>query len=230
MTVVRMTRVAKAYGGLRPLRIERLEVADGDRVAILGFDQPSAEVFVNLITGATLADEGEVAIFDRPTTAIADSADWLAMVDRFGIVSPRAVLLDALTVIQNLSVPFTLDIEPPSDEIRARAAALAREAGIPESEWGTSMAKVADASRARVRLARAVAFDPTVLLVEHASAGVPRTEVKAFGRTIRDVAAHRGAAILAATADPDFAKSVADRMLMLDPATGRLTERRGWFR
>ncbi len=60
--LVRMAAVTKQYGGLRPLRIERLEIADGDRLAILGFDQPAAEVFVNLITGATLADAGEIAI------------------------------------------------------------------------------------------------------------------------------------------------------------------------
>jgi len=39
--------------------------------------------------------------------------DWLAAVDRFGIVSERAVLLDVLSVVQNLAVPFTLEIEPP---------------------------------------------------------------------------------------------------------------------
>ena len=92
-----------------------------------GFDQPSAEVFVNLATGATLPDAGDVSVFGRPTTAIDDSADWLATVDRFGIVSERAVLLDALTVIQNLAMPFTLEIEPPPDDgARARRGAGAR--------------------------------------------------------------------------------------------------------
>lgn len=230
MTLLRVTGVTKQYGGLRPLRIEQLEVADGDRLAILGFDQPSAEVFVNLITGATLPDQGEIAIFDRPTAAIVDSADWLSTIDRFGILSPRAVLLDAMSVIQNLAVPFTLDIEPPPADVRERAEALAREAGIAERDWPMAIAQLSDAVRARVRLARAVALDPALLLVEHASAGVPRPDVKALGRAIRDVAAHRGAALLAATADPEFARSVADRVLTLEPATGRLTERRGWFR
>jgi ABC-type transporter Mla maintaining outer membrane lipid asymmetry ATPase subunit MlaF len=228
--LVRMTGVTKQYGGLRPLRIERLEIADGDRLAILGFDQPSAEVFVNLITGATLADAGEIAVFDRPTSAITDASDWLSTIDRLGIVSPRAVLLDGMTVIQNLAVPFTLDIEPPPDDVRSCAEALAREAGIPGSEWNTAIGAIAHASRARVRLARALALDPALLIVEHASADVPRSEVHALGRAIRDVAARRGAALVAATADPEFAKAVADRVLTLEPATGRLKERRGWFR
>ena len=117
--VLEFAGVSKNYGGLRPLRIAELRVPAGDRVAILGFDQPTAEVFVNLATGATLPEAGDVSIFGLPTRKIEDSADWLATVDRFGIVSERAVLLDALTVIQNLAMPFTLEIEPPPDAVRS---------------------------------------------------------------------------------------------------------------
>jgi phospholipid/cholesterol/gamma-HCH transport system ATP-binding protein len=220
--------LSKEYGGLRPLRIDRLRVEAGQSVAILGFDQMSAEVFVNLVTGATLPDRGDVAIFGRSTGTIADSAEWLSTVDRFGIVTPRAVLLDGMTVIQNLAIPFSLEIEPPSDQVRARAEALARESGISEHEWQMPIAGLAHASRARVRLARAVALDPAVLLVEHASADVPRSEVKPLGRAIRSVAGARGAAIIAATADTDFASAVAETVLTLEPSTGNLRRKSGW--
>ena len=108
-------------------------MAAGDATAIVGVDQPMAETFVNLATGATLPDRGEVKVFGRPTSSINDSAEWLAIVDRFGIVSERAVLLDALSVIQNLAMPFTLEIEPPPDDVRIRAEQLAREVGLPEA-------------------------------------------------------------------------------------------------
>ena len=108
--VLALTDVVKAYGGLRPLRLKRLTVMPGECVAILGFDQPMAETFVNLATGASLPDAGSVEALGRPTSAIADSDEWLAFVDRFGIVSERAVMLEPLTVVQNLAVPFTLDI------------------------------------------------------------------------------------------------------------------------
>ena len=108
--VVELSGVSKDYHGLRPLRIETLALAPGEPAALLGLDEPMAETFVNLVTGATLPDRGEVNVFGRPTSSIDDSADWLGVVDRFGIVSARAVLLDALSVIQNLSVPFTLEL------------------------------------------------------------------------------------------------------------------------
>src|SRR5581483_4999910 len=150
--VLHIAGVSKTYGGLRPLRIDELRVSAGDRVALLGLDQAMAEVLVNLITGAAVPDQGALTVFGRPTTAIAGAEEWLAVVDRFGIVSERAVLLEGLTAIQNLSLPFTVEIEPPSAEVRARASALAREAGLSEAEWDAPVGALAALSRTRLRI------------------------------------------------------------------------------
>ena len=229
--VVFLNDVSKAYGALRPLRLARLSVAAGESVAILGLDQPAAEMLINLLTGATLPERGEVQAFGRSTASIADSAEWLAFVDRFGILSARAVLLEHLSVIQNIAVPFTLEIEPPPDDIRDRAAALAHEAGLDPAAWTRAVGELDPASRARVRLARALALDPGVLLVEHLSAGIPRPDVAVLGAAIRLVAERRGVAIVAATVDAEFAGAIAARVLTFDAASGRLAEpgRRGWF-
>ena len=228
--VLEFAGMSKSYGGLRPLRIAELRVQAGESVALLGFDQPSAEVFVNLATGATLPETGDVSIFGLPTRAIEDGADWLNTVDRFGIVSERAVLLDALTVIQNLAIPFTLEIEPPPDAVRAQAEALAREVGLPETSWTRPVAELDAAGWLRVRLGRAIALDPAILLLEHASARLAPGTTAELGAQLRAVAEKRGIALLAVTADEPFAKAVAERVLTLEPATGRLKpRRRGWF-
>lgn len=229
--VLQISGVSKDYRGLRPLRLQQLTVGAGEHVAILGLDQVSAEVFVNLVTGATLPDGGEIRVFGRATSDIADSADWLSTVDRFGIVSERAVLLDGLAVIQNLAMPVTLDIEPPPDDVRQMAERLAQEVGLPEPLWTARVAELDPAARVRVRLARALAMNPAVLLLEHVSAALPADVIPRFGAELRAIAAHRGVAIVAATADEAFARAVAVRVLALDPATGRLAERSrgGWF-
>jgi ABC-type transporter Mla maintaining outer membrane lipid asymmetry ATPase subunit MlaF len=228
--VVELAGVSKDYRGLRPLRIERLRVGGGERVAILGLDAPAAETLVNLVTGATLPDRGTVSVFGRPTSSIAEGAEWLALVDRFGMVSERAVLLDGLSVIQNLALPFTVNIEPPPDPDRERAEALAAEIRLDRAMYGVRVGDLDAASRARIRLGRAIALAPDVLLLDHASAGLSPSETRAFGADVADVARRRGAAVIAASADSEFAKAVADRVLTLNPATGALTEqRRGWF-
>jgi ABC-type transporter Mla maintaining outer membrane lipid asymmetry ATPase subunit MlaF len=229
--VLEFAGLSKDYHGLRPLRIERLVVGPGEQIALLGFDQVSAEVFINLATGATVPDTGEVLVFGRSTTAIADSADWLATVDRFGIVSERAVLLDQLTTVQNLAMPFTLAVEPPSDEVRVRAEALASEVGLAAGSWTGAVADLGPDGRMRVRLGRALALDPSILLLEHASAGLDRAEAVKFGADVLDIAGRRGLAVVTVTADETFASAVAGTVLTLEPATGRLRRARSfrWF-
>ena len=63
-------------------------------------------------------------MFGRATTEIADSADWLATVDRFGIVSERVVLLEQFTPLQNIAMSLTLDVEPLPDDVRQHVEGL----------------------------------------------------------------------------------------------------------
>jgi phospholipid/cholesterol/gamma-HCH transport system ATP-binding protein len=230
--VLSLSQVSKAYGGLRPLRVQQLVVAPSDIVTILGVDQPMAEVFVNLVTGASLPDAGTIEVFGSSTSSIANSAEWLAFVDRIGIVSERAVMLEGHSVIQNLVVPFSLDIEPPSPESRARAAQLAQEAGLEQAVWDQPVGPLNGLTRSSARLARALALDPAVMLLEHPTAGLDRRDVPGLARRVRSVAERRGIAVVVLTADEAFSDSLAGRVLKLDAASGRLSIVRPsrWFR
>ena len=228
--LLHLSAIVKDYHNLRPLRIDDLALDRGGHVAILGLDRPAAEVLVNLVTGATLPDTGTVNLFGRSSAAIADGTEWLAIVDRFGIVSARAVLLDSLSVAQNLAMPFSLDIEPLVGELRGRAIGAGREVGLEDAHWDRAAAELPPAARVRLRLARALALDPAIVLLEHPTADVARDEVVSLGGEIRAILERRGVAALTLTADPEFASAVAETVLALDPATGRLApRRRRWF-
>jgi ABC-type transporter Mla maintaining outer membrane lipid asymmetry ATPase subunit MlaF len=226
--ILEVSELIKDFRGLRPLRIERLSIARAEQVAVIGLDQAGAETFVNLITGASLPDRGEIRVFGRSTAAIEDSAAWLALVDRLGLVTDRAVLLEPLTIVQNLALPFSLDVEPLSEELRAKAVGLAREVGVAEGLWEKKIADIDGSSRARIRLGRALALDPDLLLLEHPTAAVEPDSRSRFARDVRAIAERRGAAALTLTADPDFARTVAARVLALEPSTGKLREERRW--
>jgi ABC-type lipoprotein export system ATPase subunit len=222
--ILELSGVSKNYHGLRPLRIERLIVQPHDRLAILGLDRPAAEVFVNLVTGASLPDEGDIRLFGKTTASIVDSTEWLAIVDRIGIVSDRAVLLDGFTVLQNLALPFTLAIDPPPKTVRDKAVDLAREVGIAESALESSVGGLTPDARLMVRVGRSLALDPSMLLMEHATATISGAEGASIGERLRRIAEERRIAIVAATADERFASAVASRLLVARPLTGRLTE------
>jgi ABC-type lipoprotein export system ATPase subunit len=230
--VLDIADLIKDYHGLRPLRMERLTLAAGEQVALLGFDEPSAEMMTTLVTGATLPDQGAIHVLGTATAAIEDSDAWLKLVDRIGIVSERAVLLSALSVIQNLAIPFTLEIEPPPAAIQEQAALLAREVSLAENSWHRPVGALDAAASLRVRLARALSFDPAIVLLEHPTAQVARADVKPLAVTVRTIAERRGFATLTLTADAEFASAVARRVATWHPASGKLTEqsRGGWFR
>ncbi len=235
--VLDLTDVVKDYRALRPLRINSLSILPGDHVAVVGLDQHAAEVLINIVTAAMLPDQGEVRVLGRATSSVNDSADWLAVVDRFGIVSERAVLLDGLSVVQNLAIPFSLDIEPPAPALRERAMALGQEVGLDERDWDRRLGEMESVARLRVRLGRALALDPDIVLFEHPSVGLSRADVATVGRDLRGrleprlVSGRERLASLTLTADLEFAQAMATRVLTLDPASGRLTDRRrrGWF-
>lgn len=228
--VVEIEQVTKDYHGLRPLRIASLAVREGERVAIAGFDRITAEIFVNMINGAILPDTGEVRVFGTSTRSIENSDEWLASLDRFGIVTERAVLLDGMSIAQNLALPFSLDIDPMPDEVRARVQDMAREVAIEERLLDRPAVQAELPVRLRIHLGRALASAPRVLLMEHPTASLPRHDVATFAQTVRATVEARGITLIALTEDAGFADVVADTALKLHAGTGALTSTRGWRR
>jgi ABC-type transporter Mla maintaining outer membrane lipid asymmetry ATPase subunit MlaF len=229
--IVQMTAVRKSYGAMRPLRIQSLSVAPAERVAIAGLDAAAAELMVNLVTGASVPDEGEIRVFGRRTVDVTDGEEWLSSLDRFGIVSDRAVLLEGATLAQNLALPFTLEIDPVTAETRERLSRLADECDI-AAEWlDQPAAGLPPAIRQRAHLARAIALEPQLLLMEHPAATLPAPERGPFGVVVQRVCEARALTTLMMSLDAEFAAAAAQRVLTLEPATGALKDqsRKGWF-
>ena len=229
--LLEITDAVKNYHALRPLRIRHLSVSEAERVAVSGFDAPAAELLVNLVTGASLPDQGEVRVLGRTTASIAGGDEWLASLDRFGIVSERAVMLEASTLEQNLAMPFTLEIDPIPDDIRGRVHALARECGIAAPWLPQAASQLPPEIRGRAHLARAVALAPALLLLEHPTARIADQARAGFAADVARVCEARRLAALIITQDQEFAGIAAHRTLTLDPATGELAApRRRWWR
>jgi predicted ABC-type transport system involved in lysophospholipase L1 biosynthesis ATPase subunit len=228
--VVSVRELVKNYQALRPLRMTALAVEPRDVIALGGLDAAAAEILVGMLTGAVLPDSGEVRLFGRSTTDVTTSEDWLTMLDRVGILTDRAVLIGQFTVEQNVAMPFTLSIDPVDDAVRPRVRALIAEVGLSEPD---ATARVGDAGaeiQARVRVARALALDPVVLLAEHPTATLPRDQIRAFASDLRRIAAGRSMALLAITQDDEFARALGGERLTLEPATGALTKPSSWRR
>jgi ABC-type lipoprotein export system ATPase subunit len=227
--LVRLHGVTKDYHGLRPLRIAELEVPPGRSLALLGFDQLMAEVLVDLITGAILPDSGEVIAFGKPTSSIGGPDAWLTTLDLFGLLTDRAVLVEQFTVEQNLALPLSISVEEMAADVRARVGELAHEVGL-ANELQRQAGVLPPGQRARIRLGRALALAPKVLIAEHPNATLPSEDASAFAADIARIVEARGIASVIVTADHGFARSVAREVLTLEPATGVLKPASGWRR
>lgn len=214
--------LVKQHGALRPLRIRELTVVPSTAMAISGIDAVAAEVFVHLVTGATLPEEGTVTLFGQDTRAIPDSEAWLKSLDGIGMITSRGILIEAFSVLQNIAMSFTLDVDPVDPRVVPQAGALARDVGIPQELFDLPAGKTAPDVKMRVHLARALALGPKLLMGEHPSAALPRETVPAFGADLARAAQSRGLALIVITADDALAKSIGGQRLELVPATGEL--------
>lgn len=222
--------LVKNYGSLRPVRVASLTVQRGERIALMGLDQPAAEMFVTLVTGAAVPDEGSVRLFGQVTTEIPDGDRWLALLDRLGIMSDRAVLIEQYTVAQNIAMPFTLELEPIAADVVPRMIELANEVGLDEDVLSTPVGRATPLVQARVRLARAVALEPALVLAEHPSATLPRDAVADFAKDLSRVARVRDIGLVAISADKDFIRAFDGTPLVVEPATGRVRKQSLWER
>ena len=228
--LIEIQGVSKDHGGDRPLRIQSLSVGARDRVTVSGLDRAEAETLVHLVSGAALPDEGSVTVAGTNTRSIVTDTEWLVSLDRFGVVTHRAVLLDNLSVAANLALPLSLSVDPMPASVRAEVEALAETAGLARATIDRPVSSLDAFGRLCLHLARALAASPRLLLLEH-----PTLELtddagrQAFGRTLRRAADARALGWLAISDDEPFARAAGGDVWRLAAGTGALARRRSWW-
>jgi ABC-type lipoprotein export system ATPase subunit len=222
--LIAIVDLEKASPGLPTIRLRRLIVRPGDRYTIQGLDAGAAEGLVHLITGAALPDRGEVRVGGQRTEDVGTDMAWLASLDRFGIVTERAVLLDGFSIAGNLALPITVEVDPIAEDVRRRVDALARAVGLDVAGLDRPAANLAPLERVRVHLARALATDPQTLLLEQPTATLDSVASRAFGESLRRVADERHLAWIAFTNDEVFADAAGGRRGRINLDTGEWTE------
>jgi ABC-type ATPase involved in cell division len=225
--LIEFAGVSKDYGGAAPLRVASLRIAPEDALVVAGLDRAAAETFMHLVSGAAVPDAGRVLVAGADTREIATDTEWLLSLDRFGFVSHRAVLLGTLSTAANLALPMTVAIEPLSAEMQRRVEALADEVRLPRARLVVPCDALAPAERLRLHLARALASNPQLLLLEHPTIELQDEPARAaIGETVREIARARRLAWFGLSDDRVFARASGGRRLRLD-GTGTLV-RESW--
>ena len=168
------------FGGLRAVQDVSLVVPEGQVSALIGPNGAGKSTLFGLVSGFLRPDTGTVLLSGRDITGMAPHAVCrLGMTRTFQIVQPFA----GQTVRENIAVGAHLH-EPDRECALANAEAVARRLGL-ERELGKLASSLTIAGRKRLELARALATQPRLLLLDEVLAGLNPQEIQEMLPVIR---------------------------------------------
>jgi phospholipid/cholesterol/gamma-HCH transport system ATP-binding protein len=170
MNAVRFDRVSKAFGTRKVLDDVSLEIPKGQAFCLLGRSGTGKSVTLRHIIGLVQPDQGRVFVEERDITILA-GRELADVRKHMGFLFQNAALFDSMSVGDNVAFPMRRHTTWTSAEIRDRAMTKLADVGL-ERDFETMPAELSGGMKKRAGLARAMALDPTILLVDEPSAGL----------------------------------------------------------
>ena len=174
--------VTKRFGGLTAVDNASLEVASGSITGLIGPNGAGKTTLFAVIAGFEAATSGTVVFGGRDIGALPTHKRALAGIARtFQIVQPFA----GLSVRENISVGAFLR-RPARSAALAKADAVGREVGL-GTLLDQSAGELTVAGRKRLELARALATEPRLLLLDEVLAGLNPSEIRDMMPVVRAI-------------------------------------------
>ena len=211
MAFLELTNVSKGFGGPPVLAGVNLAIERGEFVAIVGYSGSGKTTLISLVAGLTRPDTGTVKLNDLEITAPGP--------DR-GIVFQNYSLLPWLTVTDNIALAVDQVFRNHSAEKRGQLAAAAIATVNLTPHAHKLPRELSGGQRQRVSVARALAMDPQILLLDE-----PLSALDALTRaTLQDeferIWEKDKKTVVLITNDVDEALLLADRIIPLTPGPG----------
>jgi branched-chain amino acid transport system ATP-binding protein len=174
--------LTKRFGGLLAVSDASLSVAAGDIVALIGPNGAGKTTLFAMISGFVAPDSGSVRFADRDITGTPPHEICrLGLARTFQIAQP----FGRLSVRENIAVGAHLRIADRQEALR-RAEAVARQLGM-DSLLDRPAAALTVAGRKRLEVARALATNPRLLLLDEVMAGLNPTELAEIVPVLRSI-------------------------------------------
>ncbi|HXL45293.1 MAG TPA: branched-chain amino acid ABC transporter ATP-binding protein/permease [Candidatus Binatia bacterium] len=182
MPVLVARGLSRRFGGLQAVAGLDLAVEHGEMLGLIGPNGAGKTTVFNLLSGFLTPDAGDVSFRDRSIVGLPPHAICrLGLARTFQIVRP----FPRMSVLENVRVG-ALARHPQALEARARARDVVERVGLGAREHVTA-GTLTLAERKRLELGRALATEPTLLLLDEVMAGLNPTEIETIIRLIRGI-------------------------------------------
>jgi branched-chain amino acid transport system ATP-binding protein len=208
---LRASAVSRSFAGVRALQDVTLELHRHEVVGLIGPNGAGKSTLVNVISGFDVPTEGSVEVDDRDVTRWSSHRRARAGLAR---TFQHSRSFRALSVRENVEVA-ALGVGARAREARRRAESLLGLLGL-ESVADARAETLAHGDERRLGVARALATDPTFVLLDEPAAGLPEPEVPEFAGVVRSVRDEHDAGVLLIDHNMALVMAVCDRIQVLD--------------
>ncbi len=209
---IQVKNVSKSFGSFQALKNINLEIQTGELLALLGPSGSGKTTLLRIIAGLETAEQGEILFFGK------DAQDQHAKDRQVGFVFQHYALFRHMTVFENIA--FGLRVKPkkirPTDaEIRKKVNELLK---LVQLDWVADRYpnQLSGGQRQRIALARALAVEPKVLLLDEPFGSLDAKVRKELRHWLRRFHDDLHITSLFVTHDQEEALEVADRVVVMN--------------
>jgi ABC-type branched-subunit amino acid transport system ATPase component len=224
-----INHVSKRFGGLQALRDVNVEAVRSRVTAVIGPNGAGKSTLMNVISGFIAADEGSVSVDGVETLGLSPHRMCASGVARtfqnlqmFSDMSTVEAVVTGRTRHRKSSLVANLLMTPAVHREEAEAFAAARELlttmSVPESFWGRRAGDLPYGLQRRVEIARALATEPSYLLLDEPAAGLNDNESAALGEVLLKLA-QQGTGVVLIEHDIELVMNVSSRIFVMDAGT-----------
>lgn len=212
--------VYKSFGDLHVLRGLNLIIIKGETLVILGRSGCGKSVTLKILLGLLRADSGHVIVADEDITNMSEK-NLFFIRRRIGMLFQGSALFDSLTVGQNVAFALTEHSKMTKKEINN---VVSKNLSFVELDGTENMmpSALSGGMRKRVALARAMAYQPQIILYDEPTTGLDPITATTINSLIRKTQKEYGVTSIVVTHELDSGFSVADRVAVIDG--GRIIE------